>query len=172
MEYVCAENSPVQSSACTKNLQHKVKLSQVDAQLEKTLLCTKLRLLTLNSFNEQESSRLQLQQRDTCSPTLIMEVMEVEKESQDGEEKERAANMTAVSSLRCGKVNRQRKLRKVSLDLVLICLFSMLLGKRQRKNKKVPEVTVVFFGANDTEKSANSGECRKKSDRMTVPPKI
>lgn len=64
-------------------------------------------------FNEQESSRPQLQQRDSCSPTLIMEVVEVEKESQEGEEKERAANVTAVSSLRCGKAIRKRKLYKL-----------------------------------------------------------
>lgn len=34
----------------------------------------------------------------------------------------------------------------------------MLAGKRQRKNKKVPEVTVVLLDSNDTEKSANPGE--------------
>lgn len=113
-EYICAGNSPVQSPACTGNLKHnKVKMSQVDGQPEITLLCTKLLLLILKGFYQQKSSRSQLQQRDSCSPTLIMEVVEVEKESQEGEEKERAANMTAVSSIRCGKVIRKRKLHKV-----------------------------------------------------------
>lgn len=44
-----------------------------------------------------------------------MEVMEVEKEGEEGEEKERTANMTAVSTLRCGKVIRKRKLLKVCI---------------------------------------------------------
>lgn len=44
----------------------------------------------------------------------------------------------------------------------MICLFFMLPGKRQRKNKKVPEVMVVLLDANETEKSANPGEWRKK----------
>lgn len=88
-------------------------MSRRDEQLEKTLLSTKLPLLILNGVYQQRSSRSQLQQRDSCSPTLIMEVVEVEKEGEEGEEKERTANMTAVSSLRCGKVIRKRKLLKV-----------------------------------------------------------
>lgn len=38
-----------------------------------------------------------------------MEVVEVEKEFPEGEEKERAAKMAAVSSLECGKVTREMK---------------------------------------------------------------
>lgn len=71
-----------------------------------------LLLLILNGFYQQESSKLQLPQRDSCSPTLIMEVVEVEKESREGEAKETAANMSEVS-LRCGKVITQRKLCEV-----------------------------------------------------------
>lgn len=113
MEYVCAGNSPVQSPACTENLQlNKVKRSKVDGQLEKTGVHGLL-LLILNGFYQQKSSRSQLEQRESCSPTLIKEVVEVEKESQEGEEKERRANVTAVSSSRCGKVIRKRKLRRV-----------------------------------------------------------
>lgn len=88
-------------------------MSQVDGQLDKAQLCMMLLLLILNDFYQQESSKLQLPQRDSCSPTLIMEVVEVEKESREGEEKERAANMSEVSSLRCGKVITERKLREV-----------------------------------------------------------
>eukprot|EP00066_Takifugu_rubripes_P021910 XP_011611176.1 PREDICTED: zinc finger protein 845-like [Takifugu rubripes] len=109
-------NNPGQSPDCTQSLQH----------------------------NEQESSRSQLQQRDSCSPTLIMEVVEVEKEPrEEAEENERASKVAAFSSSRS--------------------------GKRQRKNKKVPEVTVVLLDANDTEKSANPVQHRGRRKSSEVP---
>lgn len=105
MEYVCAGNSPVQSPAGTENLQHnKVEMSQLDGQLEKT---------AVHDATFANSECPLLPQRDSCSPTLIMEVVEVEKESQEEEEKEGAANMAEVSSFRCGKVIRGRELREV-----------------------------------------------------------
>ncbi|TNM85322.1 hypothetical protein fugu_007593 [Takifugu bimaculatus] len=109
-------NNPGQSPDCTQSLQH----------------------------NEQERSRSQLQQRDSCSPTLIMEVVEVEKEPrEEAEENERASKVAAFSSSRS--------------------------GKRQRKNKKVPEVTVVLLDANDTEKSANPVQHRGRRKSSEVP---
>lgn len=148
-------------------------MSQHDGRLEKTLLSTKLPLLILNVFYQQRSSRSLLQQRASCSPTLIMEVVEAEKEAEEGEEKERTANMTAVPSLRRGKVIRKKETTSsVEMDSVLNCLSFMLPGKRQKKKKKVPEVTVVLVDANDTEKSANPGGWRTKMDTMTKPPRI
>lgn len=48
----------------------------------------------------------------------------------------------------------------------MICLSFTLPGKRQRKNQKVPEVTVVLLDSNDTEKSANPGEWRVKKNPL------
>ncbi|XP_031719050.1 zinc finger protein 37-like isoform X2 [Anarrhichthys ocellatus] len=77
----------------------------------------------------QSESQLQGQnQRDSSSPTLIMEVVSVgeEEEREEGEEKERVVKMAAVSPV--------------------------YRGKRLRRKKKVPDVTVVSLDASDTEK--------------------
>lgn len=48
-------------------------------------------------------SKPQLHQRDSSSPTLIMEVVGDDEEKQEGEETERLVKMAAVSSLHRGK---------------------------------------------------------------------
>ncbi|XP_044043798.1 zinc finger protein 184-like isoform X2 [Siniperca chuatsi] len=66
-------------------------------------------------------SQLQGQnQRDSSSPTLIMEVVSVgeDEEREEGEEKERVVKMAAVSSLYRGKrLRRRKKVPVVSLDV-------------------------------------------------------
>ncbi|XP_041790239.1 zinc finger protein 497-like isoform X2 [Chelmon rostratus] len=84
-------------------------------------------------------SQLQGQnQRDSSSPTLLMEVVSVgeDEEREEGEEKERVVKMAAVPSL--------------------------YRGKRPRRKKKVPEITVVSLDVSDTEKDVPAGPVKVK----------
>lgn len=87
-------------------------------------------------------SQLQGQnQRDSSSPTLIMEVVSVgeDEERDEGEDKERVVKMTAVSP-----VNR---------------------GKRRRRKKKAPEVTVVSPDVPDEDKEGPAKRVKRRSRR-------
>ncbi|XP_070832693.1 zinc finger protein 37 homolog isoform X2 [Chaetodon trifascialis] len=89
-------------------------------------------------------SQLQGQnQRDSSSPTLLMEVVSVgeDEEREEGEEKERVGKMAAVSSL--------------------------YRGKRQRRRKKVPEITVVSVDVSDTEKDVPASPVKRRGRRKT-----
>ncbi|XP_045904045.1 zinc finger protein 852-like isoform X2 [Micropterus dolomieu] len=86
-------------------------------------------------------SQLQGQnQRDSSSPTLIMEVVSVgeDEEREEGEEKERVVKMAAASPL---------------------------YRKRQRRRKKVPEVTVVSLNVSDTEKDVPAKPAKRRGRR-------
>ncbi|XP_037620421.1 zinc finger protein 567-like isoform X1 [Sebastes umbrosus] len=87
-------------------------------------------------------SQLQGQnQRDSSSPTLIMEVVSVgeDEEREEGEEKERVVKMAAVSPL--------------------------YRGKRHRRKKKVPEITVVSLDVSDTEKEVPASPVKRRGRR-------
>ncbi|XP_033181998.1 zinc finger protein 3 homolog isoform X2 [Anabas testudineus] len=86
-------------------------------------------------------SKLQGQnQRESSSPTLIMEVSVGEdEEREEGEEKERVVKMTTVPRL--------------------------YRGRRQRRKKKVPEATVVSLDISDTEKEAPANSAKRRSRR-------
>ncbi|XP_035516302.1 zinc finger protein 37-like [Morone saxatilis] len=72
-------------------------------------------------------SQLQVQnQRDSSSPTLIMEVVGEDEEREEGEEKERVVKMAAVPPL--------------------------YRGKRHRRKKKLPEIKVVSLDVSDADK--------------------
>ncbi|XP_076583725.1 uncharacterized protein LOC143319043 [Chaetodon auriga] len=79
--------------------------------------------------------------RDSSSPTLLMEVVSVgeDEEREEGEEKERVGKMAAVSSL--------------------------YRGKRQRRRKKVPEITVVSVDVSDTEKDVPASPVKRRGRR-------
>ncbi|TKS68570.1 Zinc finger protein 717 [Collichthys lucidus] len=82
-------------------------------------------------------------QRDSSSPTLIMEVVSVgeDEEREEGEEKERVVKMAAVSSV--------------------------YRGKRLRRKKKAAEVTVVSVDVSDTEKEVPASPVKKRAKRKT-----
>nr|XP_046228258.1 zinc finger and SCAN domain-containing protein 2-like isoform X2 [Scatophagus argus] len=87
-------------------------------------------------------SQLQGQnRRDSGSPTLIMEVENVgeDEDREEGEEKERVTEMSDVSSL---------------------CR-----GKRLRRKKKVPEITVVSLDVSDTEKEVPATPVKRRGRR-------
>ncbi|XP_078131671.1 uncharacterized protein LOC144533972 isoform X1 [Sander vitreus] len=91
-------------------------------------------------------SQLQGQnQRDSSSPTLIMEVVSVG-EDEEGEEKERVVKMAAVSPLHR--------------------------GKRQRRKKKVPEITVVSLDVSDAEKEAPANPVKRRGRRKISKPPL
>ncbi|XP_071359872.1 zinc finger protein 850-like [Trachinotus anak] len=88
-------------------------------------------------------SQLQGQsQRDSSSPTLIMEVVSVgeDEEREEGEEKERVVKMTTVSPL-------------------------YRAGKRHRRKNKVPEVTATSLDVSDAEKEGPATAVRRRGKR-------
>lgn len=93
-------------------------------------------------------SKLQSQnQRDNSSPTLIMEVVSVgeDEEREEGEEKERVAKMAPVSSLHR--------------------------GKRHRRKKKIPEITVevdISDGGKDVPASPIKRRSRRKISQTVL----
>ncbi|KAA8595283.1 hypothetical protein FQN60_012418 [Etheostoma spectabile] len=94
-------------------------------------------------------SQLQGQnQRESSSPTLIMEVVSVgeDEEREEGEEKERVVKMPAVSPL--------------------------YRGKRPRRKKKVPEVTVVSLDVSDAEKEVPANPVSRRTRRKRNVPII
>ncbi|XP_040000904.1 zinc finger protein 37-like isoform X2 [Xiphias gladius] len=90
-------------------------------------------------------SQLQGQnQRDSSSPTLIMEVVSVgeDEEREEGEKKERVVKMTTVSPL--------------------------YRGKRRRKKKKVPEITVASMDVSDAEREAPANPVKRRGRRRKI----
>ncbi|XP_059189447.1 zinc finger protein 37-like isoform X2 [Centropristis striata] len=90
----------------------------------------------------QSESQLQGQsQRDGSSPTLIMEVVSVgeDEEREEGEEKERVVKMATASPL--------------------------YRGKRHRRKKKVPEITVVSVDVSDAEKEVTAKPVKRRGRR-------
>lgn len=80
-------------------------------------------------------------QRDSSSPTLIMEVVSVgeDEEREEGEEKERAVKTAAVPP-----VHR---------------------GKRHRRKKKAPEITVVSVDVSESEKEVPATPVKRRGRR-------
>lgn len=110
----------------------------------------------------QESQLRGQSQRDSSSPTLIMEVVSVgeDEEREDAEEKTTGAKMNAASPSYCGK-HKWRKTKKLLNNHHIwswgYFVLHLLAEKRPRRTKKVP---VVYVENSDTELDvpANAGE--------------
>ncbi|XP_069545536.1 zinc finger protein 721-like [Brachyistius frenatus] len=119
-------------------------------------------------------SQLQGQsQRDSSSPTLIMEVVSVgeDEEREEGEDKERVVKMTSVSPLYCGKRPRRKtKVSAVSLDNLDTEKDVPANAVKRRRRRKISQTPLLSCEDLEAEPGISRRTRRKRNLRTIVEP--